>query len=201
MIENSGSLKGIINSTGTIVASGLVKAGPVSYLHIKFSSTYPVEKLKDEIDNWIGIYTDLLPEDSSDIAKYQWFKIKGEQGIQGPPGTVEIIDNLVSTEAGKALSANQGKKLKQTIDKITELRKSIILTSTIANNAIYTLPICYMVGDDSLQLYWNGVLLIKGENYTEVGTNGTSSTKVKMGFDWEIDDELTAIVKGGVLNE
>ena len=63
--------------------------GKTSYLHIKYSNdggkTFTSNKGETSGD-WIGQYSDYNQEDSMDISKYTWSKIKGDQGIQGEKG-------------------------------------------------------------------------------------------------------------------
>lgn len=47
---------------------------------IGFSTTVSSNKL------YIGTYTDFTQADSTDPSKYNWLKVKGEQGVQGPKG-------------------------------------------------------------------------------------------------------------------
>jgi len=48
---------------------------------------------------------------------YVYVNLKGEKGDKGDPG-VDVIDNLTSTDTDKALSAKQGKVLKDTINNL-----------------------------------------------------------------------------------
>ena len=50
--------------------------------------------------------------------------------------------------------------------------------STYNNNSQYTVP-SYIVGDNTLKVYVDGILCNKGETYAEVGNTGTTSTKIK----------------------
>ena len=60
--------------------------GKTSYLHIKYSNvsnpTSP-DQINDESGEYIGQYVDFEKKDSTDPRKYNWSKIKGEQGIAG----------------------------------------------------------------------------------------------------------------------
>lgn len=66
------------------------------------------------------------------------------------------------------------------------------LDTAIAAGAEVTLPaeISYVVGAKHLRLAWNGLVLYPGEQYTEVGTEFTESTTVKLTFDLEAGDVL-----------
>lgn len=49
----------------------------------------------------------------------------------------------------------------------------------------------YLVGDGILEIFLNGKLLLRDEDYSEVGTSGTLSTDVQILFDLVVDDKLT----------
>lgn len=63
--------------------------GKTYYLHIKYSndggSTFTGNNGEDSGD-YIGVLTDLNPDDSTKPSDYKWSKIKGEQGAQGIQG-------------------------------------------------------------------------------------------------------------------
>ena len=63
--------------------------GKTYYLHIKYSndggSTFTGNSGEDSGD-YIGVLTDLNPDDSTNPSDYKWSKIKGEQGAQGIQG-------------------------------------------------------------------------------------------------------------------
>lgn len=63
--------------------------GRTTYLHIKYSNdggkTFTANKGETPGD-WIGQYTDYTQQDSMDIAKYTWSKIKGDKGDKGNKG-------------------------------------------------------------------------------------------------------------------
>lgn len=67
---------------------------------------------------------------------------------------------------------------------------------TIAAGAEVALPaeISYVVAAKHLRLVWNGLVLYPGEQYTEVGTEFTESTAVKLTFDLKAGDVLQAWV-------
>lgn len=68
--------------------------------------------------------------------------------------------------------------------------------ATIAAGVEVTLPagISYVVAAKHLRLVWNGLVLYPGEQYTEVGTEFTESTTVKLTFDLKAGDVLQAWV-------
>lgn len=68
--------------------------------------------------------------------------------------------------------------------------------ASIAAGAEVTLPaeISYVVAAKHLRLVWNGLVLYLGEQYTEVGTEFTESTTVKLTFDLKAGDVLQAWV-------
>ena len=85
--------------------------------------------------------------------------------------------------------------LNQMQDNIEEAIDNINLNNTVENKTIssgttisdgyqITLTNSYIVGDNSLEVYWNGVLLKKitgseDGHYKEVGTAGSSSNKIQ----------------------
>ena len=63
--------------------------GRTSYLHIKYSNDGGktlTDNNGEEAGSWIGQYTDYVQQDSMDVAKYNWSKIKGEKGDKGEQG-------------------------------------------------------------------------------------------------------------------
>ena len=96
------------------------------------------------------------------------------------------------------------------LKKATEIKKEIIIieaSSTISDNYEITLSNSYIVGDNSLEVYWNGVLLKKATDnedghYKEVGTAGSSSNKIQFyrtsddgSYTLQEDAILTAIIR------
>lgn len=63
--------------------------GKTSYLHIKYSNdggqTFTVNGGEDA-GSWMGQYVDFMQADSTDVKKYAWSKIKGEDGKKGDKG-------------------------------------------------------------------------------------------------------------------
>lgn len=70
------------------------------------------------------------------------------------------------------------------------------ITSAVASGAEWTLPnsLSYIVGKGNLLLYYNGAYMIRGSQYTEVGTTGTASTKVKLLHNFEVGDEIGIVI-------
>lgn len=68
--------------------------------------------------------------------------------------------------------------------------------ATVAAGTEVALPadVSYVVAAKHLRLVWNGLVLYPGEQYTEVGTEFTESTTVKLTFDLEAGDVLQAWV-------
>lgn len=63
--------------------------GRTSYLHIKYSNDGGQTLTANDGEtpgSWIGQYTDYEQKDSTNVTKYTWSKIKGEQGDQGEKG-------------------------------------------------------------------------------------------------------------------
>nr|DAY87273.1 MAG TPA: tail protein [Caudoviricetes sp.] len=63
--------------------------GQTSYLHIKYSNdggqTFTGNGGED-VGTWMGQYVDFTQADSTDVKKYAWSKIKGEDGQKGDKG-------------------------------------------------------------------------------------------------------------------
>lgn len=68
---------------------------------------------------------------------------------------------------------------------------------TIVQNTDYQTPATYEVGSNNLEIYWEGVLLVKDKNYIEVGSEGEMSSTIQF-LDWDIDidETLTFKIKG-----
>ena len=71
----------------------------------------------------------------------------------------------------------KGNLLKNKITKITT-------EDIITQNTDYTVP-TYIVGNNSLLIFYEGCKLIKEENYIEVGTEGQESTTIQF-KDWDV---------------
>ena len=74
------------------------------------------------------------------------------------------------------------------------------LTGPIAPGGTVTLPVdsrgvlatpSYIVGSNLLRVYLNGMKLKKGEDYNEIGTNGSSSTTFTLLYNLVVLDTLT----------
>lgn len=51
-----------------------------------------------------------------------------------------------------------------------------------------------MYGGDNLEVLWEGIELIKGENYIEIGNEGESSNLIQF-LDWDVDEGYTLVFK------
>ena len=63
--------------------------GRTSYLHIKYSNDGGktlTANSGETAGSWIGQYTDYVQQDSMDVTRYTWSKIKGEKGDKGDQG-------------------------------------------------------------------------------------------------------------------
>lgn len=121
-----------------------------------------------------------------------------------PPNNTDQFD------VEKALNDNWDKierfaeKVNNKVIEIEEIIDTLIVTKTItlnedvAEQAEYELPISYTVGNDSLKIHWQGVLLEQGEdgNYIEIGEPGQASNKVKFGWNLEAGETLIIEVRG-----
>ena len=88
---------------------------------------------------------------------------------------------------------------KELEDKIKTKIEIITTTEEIEENTDYEIPCNYKVGQDTLDIYYMGERLIKGEHYIEVGENGTVSNKIQF-YNWgqsvPIDRTIEFIVRG-----
>lgn len=67
------------------------------------------------------------------------------------------------------------------------LKNKVTKTTTVSEimaNTNYTVP-SYIVGHNSLLIFYEGCKLIKDENYIEVGTEGSESTTIQF-KDWDV---------------
>lgn len=75
------------------------------------------------------------------------------------------------------------------LDTATTINQSTIeLTETITAGTEYTTPINYKVGNNSLEIYYNGEKLIEGTHYNEVGSSGDTSNIITFISDLEYID-------------
>lgn len=73
-----------------------------------------------------------------------------------------------------------------------QTKKYTIQTETaIAKDTDYQLPVDYIIGNDNLEVYAEGVLLSKNYHYKEVGEAGTESNKVQFKFDIAANSIIT----------
>lgn len=81
----------------------------------------------------------------------------------------------------------------------------LILTSAVTAGTAFTIPCYYKVGQDILDVYYNGENLILSSDdvgtdghYREVGEAGTISNQIKTTIDWGLSsgDYLEFIVRG-----
>lgn len=81
--------------------------GQTSYLHIKYSNDGGKNftgNSGEDVGSWIGQYVDFAQADSTDVKKYAWSKIKGEDGKDGVAGKDGV--GLKSTAITYAQSAS-----------------------------------------------------------------------------------------------
>lgn len=83
-------------------------------------------------------------------------------------------------------------------------REVLTLEQAIQENTEYEIPIKYEVGNNSLEIYYQGTKLIKGIEYLEVGTEGTFSNKIKFhnwGQNVPVGRTIEFIVRGTILTK
>lgn len=113
------------------------------------------------------------------------------------------VDNFL-----KEFKANMVNNLRTNIANITLEAGTIITTANIIQ-----LPIPYTVGNNSLEIFWNGTRLICGNNaktghYGEVGENGNIGYDIVMlrtaeegNYQLLEDVILTVVARGGIIDE
>lgn len=84
-------------------------------------------------------------------------------------------------------------KIQEEISKQTQSSYSVKIAQAITQNTNYELPGTYIVNSQNMELYMEGVLLIKNEDYIEVGTEGETSNTIK--FNWNIKTGYVLIQK------
>lgn len=74
---------------------------------------------------------------------------------------------------------------------------NVTTTTEINKNEDYTIPASYKVGDGVLDVYYQGVKLILGENYIEVGNPDAISNRIQF-LDWNVPTgkDLQFVVRG-----
>ena len=88
--------------------------GKTSYLHIAYADSADGSKgfttIISEGKLYIGQYTDFSIDDSNDYKKYNWTKIKGEQGNQGPQGEAgeDALTVAITSSNGSIFKNNTG---------------------------------------------------------------------------------------------
>ena len=76
------------------------------------------------------------------------------------------------------LQSNENKKV--AINKLLpRKRATVTLSSTVNANTNYTIPLYYQVGNNSLEVYYLGSKLAKGQDYNEIGNPGDISNTIQ----------------------
>ena len=93
--------------------------------------------------------------------------------------------------------------IKKAIDNINTnkdmYQKNITIQEEIIENTNYTIPLKYIVGNNSLEIYYMGERLIKDVHYIEVGEINSISNTIQFkdwGMNVPIDRQIEFIVKG-----
>lgn len=166
------------------------------------------EKLKNGDFNGLSAYEEAV-KNGFKGTESEWLEsLKSDKPVKGvdyytEEDKNEILENLQNSE-----------EFKSKVD-IAELEKyekkhihyKIIIKEEIPIETEYELPFEFTVGNDEFEIYYNNEYLIREKaeddeaNYKEVGENGTTSNKVKFGWDLRIGDVLDFIKKGVVENE
>ncbi len=100
------------------------------------------------------------------------------------------------------LSEDAAGNLLDLIKNKTTINRAVVVTSKeIAENTDYTIPLNYIVGDNSLEIYYMGEKLVKDEHYIEVGDEGSVSNIIQF-YDWgqsvPVDRLIEFVVRGVV---
>ena len=78
------------------------------------------------------------------------------------------------------LSAQNLNKMQDNIEEAINIqRASVTLESTVNASTNYTIPLSYQVGNDSLEVYYCGSKLVKGQDYNEIGNVGEVSNVIQ----------------------
>lgn len=83
--------------------------GLTPYIHIKYSNdggTSFTSNNGETPGDYMGVYADFTEADSSDLTKYKWSKIKGEQGEQGIQG----LQGLQGPQGEQGIQGPQGEQ-------------------------------------------------------------------------------------------
>lgn len=103
-----------------------------------------------------------------------------------------VIDNVTyevepeEYEGQTPFSAEMMNEMEDNIEKSINGTKILVeTTSIITANTNYTVPQKYNVGKNDLYVYCEGMLLVKNENYVEVGADETESTIIQF-KDWDV---------------
>ena len=169
--------------TATVIAKGYAEAAAASATEAKKSAEGAAG-----VENRINAKEASLGEGLEQISNDERSKIIAETDRQVSRVTARgdlEVDRL--NRAGEIVLDRSGIRCKagtHTFD------------AAITAGAEVTLPaeISYVVAAKHLRLVWNGLVLYPGEQYTEVGTEFTESTAVKLTFDLKAGDVLQAWV-------
>ena len=89
-------------------------------------------------------------------------------------------------EGQTPLSSSMLNEMEDNIETSINGKKILVeTTSVITQNTNYTVPQKYTVGKNDMWIYFEGMLLIKDENYIEVGVEGAESTLIQF-KDWDV---------------
>lgn len=88
-------------------------------------------------------------------------------------------------EGETPLSAEILNEVQDNIEESINGKKILVITETISKNTNYAVPQKYCVGKNDLWIFFEGNLLIKDENYIEIGADGEESTIIQF-KDWDV---------------
>lgn len=122
--------------------------GKTSYLHIKYSNdggkTF-TGNTGEDTGAYLGQYVDFEPADSTDVTKYAWSKIKGEDGEQGEQGNdgVGIASTAVTYQASSSGTTEPTGNWSTTVPEVSA--GNYLWTRTIINYTDSTSSTSYSV--------------------------------------------------------
>lgn len=92
-------------------------------------------------------------------------------------------------EGQTPLSSSMLNEMEDNIETSINGKKILVeTTSVIIQNTNYAVPQKYVVSKNDMWIYFEGVLLIKDENYIEVGVEEAESTLIQF-KDWDVPAE------------
>lgn len=168
---------------------------------IKAQETASVEAVQNEGTNQLNLIRPQIDEATkqAEIAtsKAEEAKNSADNAAASEETVIQKAEEVASNTS-KVESAVQESK-----DTLTEVKawsgiagheEVWTLTEAVASGSNITLPnnMKYLVGRDHLRVVWNGLVLMKGIDFTETGIIDSLSSEINIGFDLSIGDQISA---------